>query len=609
MDQRIRVLPDNLINKIAAGEVIQRPASAVKELIENSIDAGATRISVEVKGWGRNLIKVSDDGFGMCRDDAILAFERHATSKISRLEDLFNIATMGFRGEALPSIAAVSKLTLTTCPDEGGLATQIYIEGGAMRRVSQVSSPKGTYIEVRNLFYNTPVRLKYLKSNTTELAHISEAITQQALARYEIAFSLALNGHISIQAPRANSARNRILALFGFELAQDLVQVDLSKWDITIRGFLSQADQGRSRKSHQYIFVNSRPVQSRIVSKAIYDACKDHLPKGKHPVFFLSLDVGPSSVDVNVHPTKSEINFRRADLIWDAVSEAVAESLRGCGVKVAAAGSYDPGGATALRLQAHSPQERIPALDSRKDAGNLSEKNRMVLNDEHGASEDSASKVRALADHGGKPSFSKAVPAVLKIFKGDQKLQLIGQIANSYIVLEDELGLLLVDQHVAHERVLFEDLQRREPSGRPATQELMFPQRIDLAPKEALLVACHLGELRQVGFEVEEFGGRSFLLRGAPAAVASVDYTSVFKDLISELCEFGNLSAEADFMSEVLKTVACKAAIKAKQKLDPQQIRSLIDRWMKTQIPHFCPHGRPVVVRVGLDEVERWFKK
>lgn len=534
---KIRVLSEETINKIAAGEVVERPASVVKELVENSIDAGATEVSVEVKTGGKNLIRVSDNGSGMDKDDALLAFSRHATSKISTEEDLMGINTLGFRGEALPSIAAVSKLELVTRTKEMAAGVRIRIEGGKTIEVKETGAPCGTMVCVQNLFYNTPARRKFLKSNTTELSHIISTISNYCLIYTNCGFRL--NGTIEIF-PK-DSLLDRIRILYGNETAESLASVDFAKDGIIVRGFAGRPSATYPNRSHQFVFVNKRPITSRTVSYAVYDAYSTLIPRGRFPAVFL--EISCESIDVNVHPAKKEVRFGDDRLVQEAVREGILDALS---VKRAA----------------------VPA-----------------------AVEDA------------KPDFSYVPPyspqGSWDILERHDDHKVI-QMNNSYIVTETDDGFEIMDQHAVHERVLYERIKTRAPEG----QRLLIPINIELTPAEENMFKKQGVLLKELGFNIEEFGGRSVIIDMIPAVMDKADIALFIKDVLHE-----KAVSHEDVKDGIIETMACRAAVKQGDKLDVLEMQRLVRDWRQAKLPYTCPHGRPAVVKMTRQELDRKFQR
>jgi len=556
---RIRILPAALVNKIAAGEVVERPASVVKELVENSLDAGAERIVVEVRGAGRQLIKVADDGHGMTREELLLALERHATSKIGREEDLAAIQTLGFRGEALPAIFAVSRLLLlSTVPGAAG-GTLVRGEGGQVAEVLEADGPVGTSVEVRDLFFNTPARLKFLKSPPTEQAAIVRTVTQLALAHPGCHVRLVSNGRTLLNAPRARTLRDRLGALYGFGVAARLLEVAGEAGEARLEGLISPPQISRTHREELALVVNGRPVRDTLLTQALLEAYRPLLPRDHFPLALLVLTLPPSQLDINVHPTKAWVRFRQPRQLHDLVHGAVSQALRRLeavparAVSLPAAGAAEPGSApaAAMGLQASLFREEEAA-------------------------------------YRGSVLFGEP----------------IGQIEETFVVAYTAEEVFFVDQHVAHERVLFERLRTDLEAGPLAGQELLFPQPLELAPARCQLLDAWLPALARLGFGLEGFGGATFLIRSVPSLLRDDDPQRLVDDLVKELPP-GEAQVSPAALDRLLAFVACRAAIKAHRPLEREEMARLLADLAATATPFFCPHGRPIVSRIPLREIKR----
>ncbi|MDH4027676.1 MAG: DNA mismatch repair endonuclease MutL, partial [Nitrospirota bacterium] len=554
---KISVLPDNLINKIAAGEVIERPASVVRELIDNSIDAGASRIDVEALYGGSRLIKVSDNGCGMDRDDAVLCFERHATSKIRSEDDLFDISTLGFRGEALPAIASVSKVTLTT--SAAGAAAGVRIEIGANRKKEVADAPplKGTTVEIRDIFYNTPARRKFLKTVPTELSHIVSTVTQKAFAYPQTAFSLRHNNSELLNVPPARDLKERFVQLYGSETAQGFVDVKKDSKAMKVRGFISAPEASRAARSHQTIFVNSRPVRNSTINHAVYDACRDMIPRDRHPSYFIFLDVDPHSVDVNVHPAKSEVKFERPDDVHGFVRAAVYEALNpGSGSDVPHV--HSSGGA--------GPQR--PDYQFRQGQGQF------------------VSEPSALFNTVQTGFFSP---------DADRDISPFFHIGESFVATVTDNGLLIIDRHAAHERINYEKFLMR---GSVEAEPLFLPLRIELPVREYNIVIKQKEFLKGIGLDIEDFGNNNVIVRTMPGELRKADIRGILIDAASAIIEedttgiSGDLD-EAALLKDIAARLACHKSVRGKEHLNNEEMRKMLSDLDKTEEPGKCPHGRP----------------
>lgn len=646
---RIRLLPEQVANQIAAGEVVERPASVVKELVENALDASSARITVEIQAGGRSLIRVTDDGFGMSKDDALLCLERHATSKIRRAEDLSSIATMGFRGEALPSIASVSRFNLLTRErdDSSGEGTQITINGGKIIEVKTAGSATGTSLEVRQLFFNLPARRKFLRSEETESAHIQHYLTLAALAYPEVAFTFLKDGRVVWQlAPtkiedtaesRAAGLRERMRSLLGGELkllrvdfagdlptgadpAEDSPDPRLST--LRLWGFIGAPGVSRSTRENQHLFVNRRPVENRGLNFALLEGYHTALMKGRYPVCSLFLEINPSEVDVNIHPSKREVKFHRERAVRHLVAQAIRETLLkfhgetespppSIANRQSAIGNFqkptrvDAIGTT-FEVQS-TPEFSTPSLPEFplpiKPA--IEWPSRPVqqppLKMGFSSAPESSSPISQPSTLGSRPS-TDPVP-LLRV-----PLRLIGVIGKLYVVLESDRGLVLLDQHAAHERILFEQMLRRlEEQGNAMSQRLLLPETIELSAKDGNFLRQQLPSLTRLGVGLSEFGERTFLLDALPPFVKVADPRRFVLELIDELKAAGR-EVNALRLGEhtVVKTV-CRHAVKANDTLARPELENLVEDLRHCTMPYTCPHGRPTLIEMNYRELEKKF--
>lgn len=582
----IKILPENLINKIAAGEVVERPASVVKELVENSVDAKAKNITAAVKGGGKQYIKIVDDGTGMGKDDALLAFERHATSKIREDNDLKNIFSLGFRGEALPSIASVSDITLTTSA-KGGHAAQIILSGGQIKQVREAACPQGATIEIQNLFFNTPARAKFLKSNTTELSHISRIIIQESLANPDIYFKLQSNNRTVIDSPPIkDQLKHKIADLFGNELTDQLLEVKSELNDMSLHGFISKPSITRASRENQYLFVNNRHIRDRIVSHALSEAYSRTLPNNRHPVTFLYLSINPEAVDVNVHPSKMEVRFYDQGAIHDFVRDAVYRAL------------YSPPPNRLIKKE-------LPVTSNTKNTVssfyNNDKKTRIQEAVENYISSDTAAN--KYSETYNKNLSSAVSPFVCAEFRP------LGQINNSFIVAENKSGMVIIDQHTAHERILYESLLEELKSSKIEIQSLLLPIKIELNKGESIILQNNIDSINRVGIELESFGPSTFILRAVPSVMVGQDYLKVVMDIVDTLSQYEKVSPFEDIVEKLAATMACHAAVKANQRLKPEEIEHLLVRLGSSGLPSTCPHGRPIVLFYDIKDIEKKFMR
>jgi DNA mismatch repair protein MutL len=591
MPSKIKILPDNLINKIAAGEVVERPSSVVKELIENSIDAGATEIFVDIEQSGKRLVKVTDNGSGMSKEDARVAFERHATSKISSEAELESIRTMGFRGEALSSIASVSQVRMLTAGRQAPSGVLIEIEGGALKAVSDAAAQSGTSIEVNHLFYNMPARLKFLKSPATEFSHILSAVSHQAMAHPAYRFRLTHNKKTVLDLPSSDDIRERAFQLYGRELSENLVEFAGGRDSVRVHGLLAKPAYTRADRTYQDFYVNGRYVKNASLSHALYEAYKDLLMRDRHPVGFIFIDLDPSLVDVNVHPAKAEVRFRNQGQIHDLVRDVVREGLRGVGMASPAMKQDGVREAVTDYLRNAEFGMRNPEWKSPLPLGERAGvKGAFGLDTSQDSFEDSSSHPAFLIPH-------------------SEVLFPLAQVHDSFIVAQANDGMALIDQHAAHERVLFEKLQDQEAAGNIPAQNLLIPVQVELGPAEQELLAEYLSELNRLGLTVENFGGNTFVIKAVPALMTGGDYQRLLLDIMDEVKVHGKSGKMDELRDEVLSVMACHPAIKVHRRLSFPEMERLITDLFSCRMPHSCPHGRPTVVRFSMNDINRMFKR
>ena len=646
---RIRILSDEVANKIAAGEVVERPASVVKELLENSLDAGATRVRVEVASGGRRLIRITDDGCGMLRDDAMLAFERHATSKLSNARDLLSISTLGFRGEALPSIASVSRLTLETRAREEQTGTLVEIAGGKMLRSEEAALAPGTQITVRDLFYNVPARKKFLRSEQTELAHVASLVTHYSLAHPEKSFYLVSDERELLDVAPAEKLRDRVYQVFGSQTLDELVELgvrertieeapaepggEIARRVFRISGFISRPQIQKLNRNSIFLFVNRRLIRDRLLLHAISAAYHNLIPHSCFPFALLFLDCEYGEVDVNVHPSKTEVRFRAQNLVHDFVRDSLREALI----------ESKPVPSLPLPVAQSTPQPaaELPysEFSQRLEQGFLPETDRAgsgLANERPGAALpeftlrgtrpaeprfDFSGNSIPLADpipeappggpipdtHGAFPP--EMVPDPSQSLSALADLRPLGQIHESFIVAAGRDGLWIVDQHVAHERILFERILKERAAGRAEMQRLLMPLILQLTPGQQVDYDRIAEELQASGFETEPFGQRTIAVKGAPAGVRPEE----IERLIGEILEIADRELRKVSMDEVRRaiaaSIACRAAIKVNMRLDSEKIGWLLRSLAATDCPMSCPHGRPIALRYSLREILKGFHR
>jgi len=604
MDTKIRVLPEDLCNKIAAGEVVERPSSVVKELLENSLDAGASEILIELEAGGKRLIRISDNGCGMGRQDALLSFERHATSKIRTDEDLFALNTLGFRGEALASIASVSRLRLKTCASDDGLGQQIYAEGGRIKKVEEVGLPRGTVVEVRNLFFNLPARKKFLRREQTELGHAADVVTKQALANPAVSFKLKHNGRMMLDLRREKGIRERVAALLGRSLLRDMLPVDRSGGDdVSLTGLISQPQLTRSATSHIYTFINGRYIRDRVVQHAVMDGYRHLLMKGRYPVVVLFLQIEPALVDVNVHPTKHEVRFRDQSLVHDFIATSLQQTLR-----PAEWLAPSPEEETSSAADTYSPVTYQPEATTKQPDG---VRETFLGDSKTDVSTAAVTPYETPATNTSTP-IEKPQQYILPGSAADgffTGLQILGQYHQSYILCQDGDDLVLIDQHAAHERVGFEKLRNAYAAGEIPSQTLLFPEVLELDFNSAVALTDNRHELGTLGFEIEPFGGKSFALKAIPQLLTDHDAVKLVVDVALELERIGRTGQLRESIDDILILMACHSVIRANQALSTAEIKALFHDLDQIDFKANCPHGRPVLQRLTLTEVERMFRR
>ena len=603
MSTRIRILPESLTNKIAAGEVVDRPASVVKELVENAIDSGCGEVAVEIEAGGKRLISVTDDGSGMSREDALLALERHATSKIASDSDLFTLSTLGFRGEALPSIASVSRFTLATRERGRIEGTEIYAEGGKIKEVKACGMAEGTRAAVRNLFFNTPARLKFMKSNETEAGHVGDLLTRLAISRPEVRFTYINDGRTVFRALNGD-LRHRIITLLGPALAASLYPVESSQGSTTVRGFVAGPDISRSSAVHLYTYINGRFIKDRVVQHAILQACRNFMERGRYPLVVLFIDIAAGEVDVNVHPTKHEVRFREQGAVHDTIQAAVASVL-----------SATPWLRQTKTVVTSPTPQSIPAAAETRIAEvreslaryrpEQGEQQRLAGTGEQGPwtrdqRPETGNKIFGIQDS----ALRTQDPAGYF-----SQLSVIGQFNAAYIICQDESDLVLIDQHAAHERVAFENLKAQFAAGGVERQGLLFPETMELSFRESALLNENLPHFSRLGFVPEPFGGATWLLKEAPLVLAGKDYLRTFRDVLEELSTLGRSRSFDVAVEGILARVACHSAVRGVHPLSSPEIRALFARMDAVDFASNCPHGRPVLTRITLGEIEKMFKR
>jgi DNA mismatch repair protein MutL len=653
---RIRILPEAVANKIAAGEVVERPASVVKELLENALDAGANTIRIEVEQGGKRMIRVIDEGHGMAHDDALLAFERHATSKLRSADDLLSISTLGFRGEALPTIAAVSRLLLETRDEAEADGTRIEFAGGKLINVKPAGLPAGTTISVADIFYCVPARRKFLKSDTTELGHIASLVTHYALANPAKQFILTTPTQEIINCPPAEKLADRVYQLFGSQALAELVEIPAAsapfraaitepaldpeeeKASLTVSGFTSRPDIQRTNRNGIYIFVNRRLVRDRVILHAIHEAYRNILPPAVFPATLLFLEMPYDEVDVNVHPAKIEVRFRRSNFVHDFTRDTIRQALTGARpiASFAAAAAAAPhstgsgngtlaGEITPAPLESGVPRAIIPPMEEIGLGSGVGSDGGFDLTSAPmqpvvqripftpGTSFGTALAPAQISSAGNWAANLAApnaeAPASLPRPEQIADLKPLGQVSSSFIVAVNGEGLWLVDQHVAHERVLFEQHLEARRAGKVEAQRMLMPLVVELSPRQIVTFEKIAEELSANGFEVEPMGPKSVAIQAVPAGVGAPDAEKLLREILDGLERENAAISIETLQAKIAASTACHAAIKINMPLEQSKMEWLLDALAKTDCPMSCPHGRPVVLRYSLKEIEKAFHR
>ena len=648
---RIRVLSDQVANQIAAGEVVDRPASVVKELLENALDAGATRIRVEIEAGGRKLIQVADNGCGMVRDDALLAFERHATSKIRSSDDLLSIATLGFRGEALPSIASVARLEMTTRPPDSATGTRIEIAGGKVLAVEDAGGPQGTTIAVRDLFFNTPARRKFLRAETTELAHVTALVTHYALAHPEMHFELHSATHALLTAPPVRDPSERIYQVFGRDTLDQLLPLAAERrfdhaglpepppWrrderyappdpgSLRATGFVSRPALQKLNRNSIYVFVNQRLIRDRLILHAITEAYRNIIPPTSFPVILLFLEMPPQEVDVNVHPAKTEVRFRQQALVHDFVRESIRVAL----MKARPAASFvdaltaSPRASSSLvpdSAMELAPSD-IPGSEPPPQSGDVeafalappaarAEEVPLPFADAAEMPRQAAEAASGLASVNGHACGAPALPEggePAPTLHSLASLKPLGQLRESFILATNDEGLWIIDQHVAHERILFEKILRERQTERVERQRLLMPMLIDLVPAQMAVFSTLADELERNGCEAEPFGPHTIAIKAAPAGLSGTELERMIHEVLEQPGSASQSENLETARTRIAASIACHAAIKVNMPLDARRMEWLLEELAKTDHPTSCPHGRPIALRYSWKDIQRAFQR
>jgi DNA mismatch repair protein MutL len=603
---RIKILPEIISNKIAAGEVVERPASVAKELLENALDAGGRRINIDIEKGGRQLIRVSDDGCGMGRDDALLCLERYATSKIRDDRDLFAISTLGFRGEAIPSIAAVSRFSLVTRDASSPVGVEISVNGGKIDQVRETGAPPGTMLSVQQLFFNTPARRKFLKTISTEMGHIADTVASMALAWPQVHFHLRHNAKTVKRWPSVADPFDRIVDVLGKDLRTDLNRIELSTPAADLHGWLASPLAARSTSRGIYVFVNGRRIRDRVIQHALLSGYAGRLMKGQFPVAVLFLEVPFDQVDVNVHPTKHEVRFAHQKAIHGAVAQAVARLLRES-ERTRRQDINPQAGGRGLVAEPEAFYPTPPYGPTRADSETIFRPRGTALDE----------KPQAVFTPPAEPTDKKAAAASRSAHQPDLwarrpfgDLKIIGQLHHTYILCESEDGLVLIDQHAAHERVLYEQLQAQQSQkDRPQAQKLLLPETIELSFEEAALLEKLVGELASLGLEIEPFGGTTFAVKAVPALLDGREAAPLVHEIVEKMAALDFQSNVAGLLDSCLKLMACHGSIRAHQRLSEPEMRKLLEQMDACANSSNCPHGRPTWIKWGQRSLEKAFNR
>lgn len=606
---KISVLSEDLINKIAAGEVIERPASVVKELVENSLDAKATKIFIDIRDHGKELIKIRDNGEGMSEEDAKKSVIRHATSKLFSVEDLNNITTLGFRGEALASIAAVSKFTLTTKQKKRIEGFSLYFEGGLLISQGIKASDEGTIIEVADLFFNTPARKNFLKTDAVELKHIVEVVSRYALINQKVSFLLVHNGQELLNSPAVKEWPDKISSIYGVSNAKELIEVNYLDKDtfILITGYISKPYQARNDRTMQNLYVNHRWVRNETIDSAIYEGHHSLLFANKHPIYILNVEINPEKIDVNVHPTKAEIKFQQKDQVYFAVFKAIRETLyknnlipnlevKGLEINGEQQTTFE------LPKEARKPIIPLEKVPEPKYSFDASEQKVFQAKESVPlfGSQNSSPELSV------KDSYEETIKEPTAAFKLPP-LKILGQIHKTFFVAETLGGMILIDQHVVQERVLYEKFMDQLMNKKVAVQKLLKPELLDLSLTEKVIFKENQDQLKLWGFEVEHFGGSSYVLKTVPTIFGKIQPKSLFHELLNDL-NFGKKRL-VEIQEEIITRMACRASVKAGDEVTVPEIQNLLKELEKTKFPYTCPHGRAVLIKIEVDELEKKFRR
>ena len=583
---KINILSDLVANKIAAGEVVERPASVVKELVENSVDAGATAIVIEVEDGGRRLIRISDNGEGMSHDDALLSLERHATSKIEKIEDIENIMTLGFRGEAIPSIVSVSKAVIDTRRKEDMFGTRLVIHGGVLKHVSDVGRDEGTDVEIRNLFFNLPARRKFMKREQTELRYIKGIVYDTAMASPGLSLKLISDGKELFAYRGCSDHYEMLKQIYGGTLSKLMVPLNVRAGGIEIKGYIGKPETARISGFNQTIIVNGRPVRSKSISRAVFDGYGPTIARGMFPAFILYLEIEPSRIDVNIHPSKREIRIHREFPVLQSIREIVANVLQSMGAVP------ELGASTPVALY-NPPSDRW--------------QKEMPRHIPHGGTSGYKPSQTGIdfPDNTEKQRSSAYPPAFVEKDAAPYEGPAFWQLKDRYIITTIKEGAIVIDQHVAHERILYEEVLEHLTGKAPASQKLLFPLTLDFSSADYDILVPMIPFLNRIGFSVREFGERSVIVDAIPSAYARFEEGSIFHEYIDEMRTHGRITS--GYTEKLAAAIACRSAIKAGKPLKQDEMQYLVDRLFATESPFACPHGRPTIIKLTIEELDRRF--
>ncbi len=601
----IRVLPEQLANRIAAGEVVERPASVVKELIENSLDAGASRVEIEIEGGGTRLIRIIDNGEGMDEDDVLLCLERHGTSKILHDQDLESIRSLGFRGEAIPSISSVSRMTITSRHKSSDLGTTAILNYGKLYKIHESGCAQGTIIEIRNLFGNTPARRKFLRTRRTEMGHIDEVVKNYSLAVPEVSFSLRVDGRQTLILDSHQDLAQRLAGILHY--SGSFIEIDHSQkgsFLLHLKGLLVPPDEHVRGSSRIKILVNGRSVKDRMLTHGVAEGLRGFLMKHHNPAGLLHLHIDPAEVDVNVHPTKQEIRFRQSRTIHQFIVQAIQQGMQGYQQTLKSsflAPSSAVPGSTHSAEKTHKTVPPAPSTPSpvKKDPGLTQTSEPVAV----------PASVTPPSRSPKQPEPATPLPVFTESQSKGHGLKIIGQYDNLYIFCQSSDGLLVIDQHAAHERLLFEKLKKQFLLGTIAKQTLLFPETVELSVNDLQKVEQYAEEIEKMGFSIREFGGSSYVISAIPALGRHMAASELFLDILEQFGASSSNKREGSMLEDVLASMACKAAVKAGDRLSTEEIEALLTNMMKADLFSHCPHGRPVLKNFSANDIKKWFHR